>query len=70
MDQPTQELQLGRLARCAVQFEGRRLRAALERAGLMTIEVRRLGWEAPHRVDATVLGAHVTDLPRVVVRER
>jgi hypothetical protein len=56
------------LARCGLKhWDRRRALAALERAELTVIEVRRLGWEAPHRVHSDVLGPLVEDVPEVVV---
>jgi hypothetical protein len=57
------------LARCAIkQWEHRRVVAALQRAGLSVIELRHVGWEAPHRVSPDLLGAHAKDVPSVVLR--
>jgi hypothetical protein len=55
------------LARCAVLFNGARLRNALDHAGISVIEVRRWGWDQPHPVEVSVLGEHAADVPRAVV---
>ncbi len=57
----------GELASCTVSFQGARLRAALDRAGLTIVEVTGWGWEAPHRVDRETLGAHARELPGAIV---
>jgi hypothetical protein len=55
------------LARCSVQFQGARLRAALDRAGFVVVEFRHWGWEAPRRVPPSVVGEQAAHLPRAVV---
>jgi hypothetical protein len=56
----------GKLASCRVMFEGRRLRAALKRAGFTIIEVSQLGWEAPRRVSKDILGVHASEVPSAI----
>lgn len=58
----------GRLARCSVNYEAARLRAALERADLSVIDVKHWGWEAPRPVAEAVLGEHLAEVPAAVVR--
>lgn len=50
-------------------LQGRRLPELLRRAGFTVIEVRRWGWEAPHRVAAKMLGEHLDQVPSCVVAE-
>jgi hypothetical protein len=57
----------GKLARCAVQFQGQRLRGALSRAGFVVIEWSHWGWEAPRRVPPDVIGEQAANVPAVVV---
>jgi hypothetical protein len=58
----------GELASCTLWwFHGERLRAAVRRAGLRIIGVRRLGWEAPHPVSTYALGEHANEVPSAIV---
>lgn len=56
----------GQVARCAVQFQGARLRAALSRAGFVVVEWSHWGWEAPRQVPEAVIGEQVVNVPRAV----
>jgi hypothetical protein len=57
----------GKLARCAVQFQGARLRAAVNRAGFVVVEWRHWGWEAPCRVPPDVIGEQAANVPHAVM---
>jgi hypothetical protein len=57
----------GKLASCWVRSGHDRLRGVLEQAGFAVVEVRRLGWEAPHPVSEAVLGTHAQHVPNAII---
>jgi hypothetical protein len=60
----------GEIARCVIRRrEERWVREALERAGLMVINVSHPGGEAPHRVPHLQLGPYASSVPASIVED-